>query len=785
MPHPRNAGYRRGENWSCCPVCGNEYRASAFRKRWDGLWVCAEDYEERHPQDLLRVTPDDMRPAVVAGCCGMDGNPLIRNSDVPLCPVLFSPLNGQTVDGSTVATLSFGTYPGIGIYHVYVWADGESQPDDPTYTVASSPAIASGLTPNKSYNWYVSAANSDGASRDCSSLARFFTTALPVPACPELVAPEDGGSLEGDSTLLEWATSSGATFYKVYIKENNGPLVLVTTTTGTSYSISDLTLGSTFQWIVRAGNASGESVGCGSRFFHTQSTVALTEPSHVVYDNQEKVTVYVARSGEEGAASVDYATADGTAVAPGNYTDTSGTLNWADGEEGPQPVEISIQPLETQIEYSTDVLYAWESGTADPRNCKNDHEYRYGSSSWSSDFGAVKTEAETDIGRSLEPTVIGYSLGSSTTDQAEMFPYTPASAAGEEEVLYLHFNSEPLPPLEYDVLTWEGSTSLSIPVEAGGAPPYFWTGQYSDHPTHVGPGAGVYQVSDYLTTYAWTPLQGPEVGGAYATPLLACSTIVGNSGGANPTSYDNYVATEETPEYYQCSADITLVNSGQTFHGGIGQTSAGPYPGVPDPAVPDVPLLASFVTSISGYDNDGVAGSMWRYAAPSLSFSPDILIQCRRKIRAPDGPCDPRCENPYPDYPPDSRYCVIEDSPTLKGNWEAVEDTFKALSLYEVTSGSVSMYPLNPILPSTDPNYSDESFWTAAYAAAVSAGELPEGLTYDADGDGGATTYPRVLSSAYRRQYKTPLEFTVGISNASGMQVADPDEATVYILPAT
>lgn len=67
MPHPRNAGYRRGENWSCCPVCGNEYRASAFRKRWDGLWVCAEDYEERHPQDLLRVTPDDMRPAVVAG----------------------------------------------------------------------------------------------------------------------------------------------------------------------------------------------------------------------------------------------------------------------------------------------------------------------------------------------------------------------------------------------------------------------------------------------------------------------------------------------------------------------------------------------------------------------------------------------------------------------------------------------------------------------------------------------------------------------------------------------
>lgn len=68
MPHPRNPGFRAGENWQCCPVCGFEYRASDFKRRWDGLMVCYEDYEERHPQDFVRAKVDDMRPAVSTGC---------------------------------------------------------------------------------------------------------------------------------------------------------------------------------------------------------------------------------------------------------------------------------------------------------------------------------------------------------------------------------------------------------------------------------------------------------------------------------------------------------------------------------------------------------------------------------------------------------------------------------------------------------------------------------------------------------------------------------------------
>lgn len=38
-----------------CDSCGRKFKASDLQKRWDGLMVCREDFEQRHPQDLLRV----------------------------------------------------------------------------------------------------------------------------------------------------------------------------------------------------------------------------------------------------------------------------------------------------------------------------------------------------------------------------------------------------------------------------------------------------------------------------------------------------------------------------------------------------------------------------------------------------------------------------------------------------------------------------------------------------------------------------------------------------------
>ena len=43
-------------DWNAlCDSCGRKFKASSLKKRWDGLIVCSEDWEQRHPQDLLRV----------------------------------------------------------------------------------------------------------------------------------------------------------------------------------------------------------------------------------------------------------------------------------------------------------------------------------------------------------------------------------------------------------------------------------------------------------------------------------------------------------------------------------------------------------------------------------------------------------------------------------------------------------------------------------------------------------------------------------------------------------
>lgn len=54
--------YRPGDWWAICDVCGQKYRASKMAKRWDGLMVCHNDMEARHPQDFLKIRGDKQTP---------------------------------------------------------------------------------------------------------------------------------------------------------------------------------------------------------------------------------------------------------------------------------------------------------------------------------------------------------------------------------------------------------------------------------------------------------------------------------------------------------------------------------------------------------------------------------------------------------------------------------------------------------------------------------------------------------------------------------------------------
>ena len=71
--------------------------------------------------------------------------------------------------------------------------------------------------------------------------------------------------------------------------------------------------------------------------------LAFTQATFTVDEAQESASISVSRSnGSVDPVSVDYVTADNTAQAGLDYTASSGTLQWADGDLSPKTIEISI-----------------------------------------------------------------------------------------------------------------------------------------------------------------------------------------------------------------------------------------------------------------------------------------------------------------------------------------------------------------------------------------------------------------------------------------------------------
>jgi len=51
--------FKNGSWKGICDVCGFLYKSDDLKKRWDGLYVCHDDWEVRHPMDFQRGIKDD------------------------------------------------------------------------------------------------------------------------------------------------------------------------------------------------------------------------------------------------------------------------------------------------------------------------------------------------------------------------------------------------------------------------------------------------------------------------------------------------------------------------------------------------------------------------------------------------------------------------------------------------------------------------------------------------------------------------------------------------------
>ncbi len=79
------------------------------------------------------------------------------------------------------------------------------------------------------------------------------------------------------------------------------------------------------------------------RLQNVPGKLRLAQANQQVDEGHGSVEITVVRDGgDDGAVSVVYATADGTAQAASDYSLTSGTLSWADGDDGPRTFDVPI-----------------------------------------------------------------------------------------------------------------------------------------------------------------------------------------------------------------------------------------------------------------------------------------------------------------------------------------------------------------------------------------------------------------------------------------------------------
>ncbi len=98
---------------------------------------------------------------------------------------------------------------------------------------------------------------------------------------------------------------------------------------------------------VSLSNPSGCNIGTNSPATVTITendvpTVQFAATSYAVDEDGVQVTLEVSRNSSIGAIQVDYATADGTAEAGSDYTATTGTLIWADGDAADKTIDVLI-----------------------------------------------------------------------------------------------------------------------------------------------------------------------------------------------------------------------------------------------------------------------------------------------------------------------------------------------------------------------------------------------------------------------------------------------------------
>ncbi len=163
--------------------------------------------------------------------------------------------------------------------------------------------------------------------------------------------PANGATGQVITVNTSWQNGGGATNYAVYFGTNPIPGLaeFKTNQTALSFAPGTLSYSNTYYWRIDSRNAGGINEGDVWSFTTaneaSRGTLQFNTTTNSVLENSASLTVTVTRlSGSFGAASVNYATSNGTATAGlgFDYTAASGVLNWTNGETASKTFVITL-----------------------------------------------------------------------------------------------------------------------------------------------------------------------------------------------------------------------------------------------------------------------------------------------------------------------------------------------------------------------------------------------------------------------------------------------------------
>ncbi|PWW07156.1 processive endocellulase [Paenibacillus cellulosilyticus] len=350
-----------------------------------GAWDPTNDYS--YAGLVTQTTAKtSLMPVYDAGVKVFGQEPTAAPVTVPPAPTSLT-----ATAGSAQAVLSWTASVGATSYNVKRAATSGGPYTTAATGVTGTSYTNTGLTNGTTYYYVVSAVNSAGESAN-SAQASVTPAAAPVtiPAAPASLTATAGDA----QAVLGWTASSGATSYNVKRSAISGGAftTIATGVTGTSYTDTALTNGTTYYYVVSAVNSAGESANSatasatptGGGTTPTSSLVVQYKLSNSnANDNQIYATFNIKNTGTSAISLSSlkllryYLTKD----------TTSASLNyWVDyaqvGTSAVSGAFGSVSPAKTTADTYLELSFSSAAGSIAPGGQTGDIQIRIAKSDW-------------------------------------------------------------------------------------------------------------------------------------------------------------------------------------------------------------------------------------------------------------------------------------------------------------------------------------------------------------------------------------------------------------------